>query len=228
MKGSIFIERSGCDVCGICVENCPSGALEVVGKELTVEEVLPLILKDRMFYENSGGGLTLSGGEPTLQPDFAISLLMACKENGIHTAVETSGYCSENILKEMMKHTDLFLYDLKHINGEKHRKFCGVDNKRVLSNLEFLLLNGANVHIRIPLIPGFNLEEDEIEEIVHYIKSLSRKLPVYLLPFHRLGASKAEKIGVKYHYSKVSPPSRETLLSIKRIFEKNEIKTFLF
>lgn len=226
-KNSILIDRTICNACGICVDNCPSGALEMVGKEMSVEDVMLQIIKDKMFYEESGGGITLSGGEPTLQPEFAISLLKACRENGIHTAVETCGECSESILEEMIKYTDLFLYDLKHIDEGKHKEFCGTDNKRILSNLEFLIRTKADVCIRIPLIPGFNIEERGIKEMVHYIKSLSQKFSVHLLPFNRLGSSKAEKIGVRYPYSKVPPLGRKKLLSIKKIFEDSGVEAKL-
>jgi len=227
VKGFPKVNRDICDICGECVKACYTGAMQMVGKKMTTEEVLFEVMKDLPFYEKSGGGVTISGGEPTAQEEFTFALLSACKKKGLHTAIETCGECREETLLRLCQVTDLFLYDLKHLDSRKHMEVCGKGNERILNNLSLLLTKPNEIIIRIPLIPDFNMDESYIASLGEYIKKLPGKPLINLLPFHRMGVSKAEKIGREYPYSKVSPPSKKEVQNIKMLLERMGLKVDL-
>ncbi|MEM1674055.1 MAG: glycyl-radical enzyme activating protein [Thermofilaceae archaeon] len=212
------INRSLCNVCGKCVDICVRGALGILGREMSVEEVFKEVIKDLDFYEVSGGGVTLSGGEPLFQPDFAADLLKRCKDEGIHTAIETSGYSNENSLKKVLPYVDLILYDLKCISPELHKRLTGVSNDLIIRNLRLLISRGVPVIIRFPLIPTLNDSDMEIASLAEFIEQMGVE-DVEVLPYHRLGISKYRMLGRKYELEGIMPPTSERLQAVKRIFE---------
>ena len=160
-----------CELCGKCTLYCPHDAREICGKEYTVDEVMRDILKDKAFYDNSGGGVTFSGGESMLQIDFLEELLKACKQNGIHTAIDTAGHVPYESFESVLPYTDLFLFDVKCYDSDKHKKYTGASNEQILSNLEKLLKTGISVWVRIPIIPTVNDTEEEMRNIKDFIYS---------------------------------------------------------
>lgn len=200
--GEHVIDRSvDCIGCGQCVESCMSSALKVAGQQETISELLEYIEEDRAFYDQSGGGVTLGGGEVTSQPEAAINLLMACKQVGINTAIETCGYTrKENILK-FAEFVDLFLFDMKHIDPDRHFELTGVRNEMILENLQELLKHRQNVKIRMPMLKGINDSEAEIRGVIEFLmpyKDYKNFKGIDLLPYHKLGVNKYNQLGMEY------------------------------
>jgi pyruvate formate lyase activating enzyme len=187
----LVIDEEKCVGCGACVEVCYAEALELVGREMSVEEVMEEVRRDSEFYRESGGGVTFSGGEPLTQPLFLAEMLMACKREGFHTAVDTSGQADPATLEKIMDHTDLFLYDVKHMDPEQHRKYTGTSNEQILLNLS--LLKGRAVVVRVPLVPGVNDDEENIRCMGEYVSGLGFS-DLCLLPYHKVGAEKAQRL----------------------------------
>ena len=215
----ININRVVCDKCGECAENCPSGALSLAGRYMSVEEVLQEVKKDILFYRKSGGGITLSGGEPGAQPDFSEAILKSVYSIGIHTAIETCGYYSEKILKKLARWTDLFLYDIKHVDDEKHIYGTGVSNQLILDNFKKLIKSEASVIVRIPIIPKFNATQVDMECIGRFLLKIGGFKEIHLLPYHRLGDSKAINLG-KAKKIERKLPSTEEILDLKTTIQK--------
>ena len=184
-----------CRLCGKCTFYCPHDAREICGKEYTLDEVLGEILKDRAFYESSGGGVTFSGGECMLQIDFLEEILKKCKENGIHTAVDTAGHVPYEHFERIIPYTDLFLYDVKCYDSEKHKEYTGVGNELILENLAKLLRFAKSVWVRIPIIPDVNDTEEEISAISRFLKENGKPEKVELLPYHAMGEHKYGALG---------------------------------
>jgi len=191
----LLLDMTKCDLCGACADACHSQAMKLVGKKMTVTQVMKEIEKDMAFYDESGGGVSLSGGEPLLQPDFSHSLLKACKELRIHTAVDTCGHVNTDVLLKISKHVDLFLYDLKVINDEKHTRFTGVSNKLILENLKKLSRDGQKIVVRFPLVPGVNDDEKDILELGEFVSSLNNVKELSILPYHKAGVEKSRRLG---------------------------------
>ena len=214
---SLLIDKAKCDFCGACTDACPSEALKLVGEEMTVTQVLKVIEKDRVFYDQSGGGVSLSGGEPLLQPEFSLSLLKACKERGIHTAVDTCGHVDSDVLMRIGEHVDLFLYDLKLINDEKHEKFTGVSNRLILENLKELSDSGQKMVVRLPLVPGINDDETNIQEVGEFFSSLGGVKEINVLPYHKGGVEKSRRLnGPQDQLYENKAPSAQTLNRVER------------
>ena len=205
-----------CSLCGRCTLYCPHDAREICGKEYTVDEVMREILKDKVFYDNSGGGVTFSGGECMLQIDFLEELLRECKKNNVHTAVDTAGHVPFEWFERILPFTDLFLYDVKCFDSEKHKEFTGVSNELILSNLKRLLESGKNVWIRIPIIPEVNDHEAELVAIKSLLSSYGYPEKVELLPYHAMGEHKYAAIGKEVKVFSV--PSEEKIRQLKNIF----------
>jgi pyruvate formate lyase activating enzyme len=182
------------------------------------------ILRDRVFYENTGGGVTLSGGEPTVYPHFVSQLLEICQEKGIHTAIETCGCTSWKNLEKVAMFTDLFLYDIKVIDPEKHREWTGAGNRLILDNARRLARLGKKLIIRVPLIPGVNDDDREFEKIARFARSLENVETMHLLPFHQLGKSKYETLDLDYDLSGLKEPEQERIDSCRRIAEGNGLR----
>lgn len=186
---------TACTLCGQCTTVCPNEARTVCGREYTVEEVMKEILRDRLFYRTSGGGATFSGGECLLQPDFLTALLMACRKQGVHTAVDTAGAVPFEVFERILPYTDLFLYDLKCMDSQLHRQWTGAGNEQILSNLSRLLKLGARVWVRIPLIVGFNDTPESMAAIRQFLSVHPAPEKIELLPYHRMGENKARAMG---------------------------------
>jgi len=229
-KAGIIIDREACKVCRDhgCVDACPNNALRVLGTLMSVEEVLNHVASDILFYRNSNqGGVTLSGGEPLHQPLFALNLLKGCKERGLHTVLDTSGYADWSILKEMLACVDRVLYDIKCFAPEDHIRLTGVSNAKILRNLELIALEtDTPVIARIPLIPGYNDSERNILATAEFLRNIRLK-EVNLLPYHRLGVGKYKTVGKRYSLNKVAAPSEEHLSRLKKIFENNGLRCLL-
>ena len=198
-----------CDFCGRCELYCPADARKICGKEYTIDEVLKEIVKDKPFYENSGGGVTLSGGEPLAQYDFSLELLKKAKENGIHTAVETCGYAEKSKILEIAKYVDLFLFDCKETDPELHKEYTGVDNKIILDNLKALSNAGSKIILRCPIIPGFNDRAEYFKGISETAEKFIGIEHIEIEPFHSLGESKYSALSREY--ADIQPPDAETV-----------------
>ncbi len=215
----ITINREKCRLCLKCRDECPVEAMDVIGRRMTVAQVMADALKDRVFYEESGGGVTFSGGEPLMQPDFLISLLKACKQANIHTAVETSGHTPWSVLELASGWTDLFLFDLKLIDSQKSRDVTGVSNEIILENLRKLAQIHRNIIIRIPIIPTVNDDIESIRLFAEHLLGLGLK-HVSILPYHQTGEDKYVKTGRNYALPEVFPPDSEKMNEIRRSLEK--------
>jgi len=193
-KHTVRFER--CTLSGECISACPNDALEIVGKEMSVSEVLDIVEKDRRFYEESGGGITLSGGEPMLQFEYTKQLLFTAKNAGIHTTVDTSGYASRDHFAEILPATDLFLYDYKVTDPAMHKDLTGVSNELILGNLEYLYHKGAKIILRCPLIQTVNDGQKHLRAIANLREKYPKLEGIEIMPFHNMGRKKAREIGL--------------------------------
>ncbi|MFQ6117356.1 MAG: glycyl-radical enzyme activating protein [Candidatus Bipolaricaulia bacterium] len=207
---SLSIDRERCTLCGACTEVCHREVLEIVGREVTVAQALEEIEKDIVFYDASSGGVTLSGGEPLMQPEFLATLLSACNERGIHTTVDTSGFAAPEVLARIRKDVDLFLYDLKLMDDELHQRFTGASNELILKNLRMLSRQGHPVIVRIPIIPGVN-DDENILRIGRFVASLAKPYPIDLLPYHMAGVEKYARLNREYRLPEARPPTSERM-----------------
>lgn len=220
-KGEVkLVNMKKCNMCGNCLESCYSGALELVGKEMTVEEVMSEIRKDRPFYFNSGGGVTLSGGEPSVQYEFAARILDKCSKEGIDTALETSGYANWSILNELIQRVNLVLFDIKHMNPHQHKIFTGVDNKLILENAKKIASSGKNMIVRVPVIPKHNDDEENIRATMNFTISLKTVKEIHLLPYHRLGKGKYNRLGREYPLGDLPSPEQEDMERLRSLGER--------
>ena len=206
-----------CDFCGRCTLYCPQDAREICGKEYTVSEVMNIILRDKPFYENSEGGVTFSGGECMLQIDFLTEILKACRENGISTAVDTAGNVPYEYFERILPYTDLFLYDVKCLDSDKHKKYTGVGNASILENLKRLLQTGKRIFVRIPVIPGVNNTVEEMLAIRKLLETFGMPERVELLPYHAMGEHKYDALGSAL--TPFSVPSEDEMSMLKKLFE---------
>ncbi len=209
-----------CTLCGECVDACAAGAREIIGQEMTVAQVMTEVEKDIVFYEQSNGGATFSGGEPLMQPEFLLALLNQCKTHGIHTAVDTSCYTEPQIIDKVADKTDLFLCDLKHMDTDIHERFTGVGNNLILDNIKRLSEAGKEIIIRIPVIPGFNDDRGNIETTGQFAASLSQISRVDLLPYNRGGVEKSARLSADFKLMQAENPNDDKISSIAEILEK--------
>jgi pyruvate formate lyase activating enzyme len=208
------VDRAACDGCGRCAEGCYAEALELVGRRMTVSEVLAEVERDRLLIEVSGGGVTLSGGEPMAQPGFTEGLLRSLKGLGYHTALDTCGQCSWDTLSGALENVDLVLYDVKHMDPETHLKYTGVSNELIMDNLERTLGLGKRVWIRVPLIPGVNDGDHHLRQLGKYLGTLGVE-SVQVLPYHILGVAKYEGLGRRYPLGGLTPHEGSRLLEVR-------------
>jgi pyruvate formate lyase activating enzyme len=215
-----------CIGCGKCKEACVNSAISIVGEQKTISELLEIIEEDRTFYEMSGGGVTLSGGEVLMQPEAAISLLMACKQEGINTAIETCGYTKKETIVKAAEFVDLFLFDIKHFDSDKHYELTGVRNERILENLEELLNKKHNVKIRMPLLKDINDSQEEIENTMQFLsqyKEYKNFKGIDLLPYHKMGVNKYKQLGMEYQIEGDPSLAKEDLDRIESWIKKYDL-----
>jgi pyruvate formate lyase activating enzyme len=208
-SGKLAVSFELCNACGDCVQTCPTDAFKIYGRLRTTDDVISIVLKDLAYYKNSGGGMTISGGEPMAQFKFTLDLLKAAKRNGVHTCVETCGYAPTERFSQLLDYVDIFLYDYKETDPVTHKRLTGVSNRLILKNLDFLYNQKANIILRCPIIPGIN----DTEEHLSGIRSLYKKYPnlgaVEILPYHNMGKTKAERIGATYELRDIATATRE-------------------
>jgi pyruvate formate lyase activating enzyme len=200
--------------------------IKEVGKYYSVENILEILEKERVFLNQSKGGVTFSGGEPMLQLEFLQEILEVCKANGYHTAVDTSGYSSAQNYKSILPYTDLFLFDLKHMDEAKHIEFTGVSNRLILENYLLLLESGKDIMVRVPVIPGYNDDPDHLEGLKQFItatKTSSLK-KISILPYHKIGSSKYKRFNIPYRMENVESPSKERMKELKEFFSDTGVK----
>ncbi len=220
---SLLIEKKKCDFCGECQEICPSEAIKISGKEVTVDDIMNEIDKGILFYDESGGGVTFSGGEPFAQIDFLNALLLASEERYLKTVVDTSGYTDFKSFEKINSLVDHYFYDLKLMDDSLHRKYTGVSNRIILENLKKLSEIHDNIEIRIPLIEGITDTDENISSILDFLSELKNISQISLLNYHKGGISKYRRLGIQYRLSDIEPLSDERLKSIKSKFSKLEV-----
>ena len=213
-----------CVVCGKCVKACPSTARQMVGRYVSSDEVVEEVEKDLLFYRRSGGGVTVTGGEPLMQADFVSMLLKRCREKGIHTALETCGYAKWEDFKKVLGYVDLTLYDIKYMNTERHRELIGVGNELILQNAKKVAGLGKDMVVRVAVIPDCNDSLENMEAIAEFARNLRRVEEIHLLPYHRLGESKYDRLGKSYKLKGVKPLDKESLSKQKKIIESYQLK----
>jgi len=212
VEGRHGLDRQACVACGTCAVECYAEALEFIGRDVSVAEAMAEVLADRPFYETSGGGLTLSGGEPLAQIDFTEAVLLAARAEGIHRCIETCGHVAWARFERVCPLVDLFLFDWKETDPERHREYTGVANDLILANLRALDAAGAKVLLRCPIVPGLNDREDHFAGIAALAREMPGLVGVEILPYHRLGLSKAERLGVGPTLSaEAASPPREAV-----------------
>lgn len=218
-ENKTFIDRSICTGCGECANACPAGALVVKGKTMTVQQLIRELKKDATTYRRSGGGITLSGGEPLVQYEFAAELLRACKAQGWDTAIETTGAGITEAVEKIIPYVDTVLLDIKHLDTEKHKKFTGIGNEQILKNAARISQISSTV-VRVPVIPGFNYSEEEIRAITEFAKMLRGVRTIHLLPYHTFGENKYDLLGRDYALADIKPLKPEELEHLKTMVER--------
>jgi pyruvate formate lyase activating enzyme len=213
-----YTDRNKCNGSGQCTRICPNEARSLIGKEMTVQEVFQKVQGDEIFYKRSNGGMTLTGGEPLFQPDFSRNILSLCRQSGIHTAIETCGYADWEAFKDVLQYTDLVLFDLKHMNSEKHQEYTGVPNTLILDNVRKIYHElRTPIWVRIPVIPGYNDSVQNIRAVADFVATeLGKSVPIHFLAYHRLGESKYERLGMEGKSLSIIPPTDEYMLEVQK------------
>lgn len=227
----IITDGEKCTLCGLCSDACPTKAIEMSGKLYNTNELVSIIERERVHIDQSGGGVTFSGGEPLMHPEFLLEMLDACGKKGLHRAVDSCGFVSSETLLEVSRYTDLFLYDLKLMDPVQHKKWTGVDNRLILKNLMLLAETGANINIRIPFIKNVNTAVDEMTKMAVFISELPvnkreselaapKKPMVNLLPYHNIASGKYKKLEMDYNSEEMEEPSDSEIQQAIEIFNK--------
>jgi pyruvate formate lyase activating enzyme len=224
---NIQLDRSRCRLHAHCAEACPTGALEMVGRLMTVPEVMKEVRKDRMFYERSGGGVTFSGGEPLQQIEFLDALLTECKKDGLHTVVDTSGHAPFERFETIRRKVDLFFYDVKVMDPARHREATGVSNSLILENLRRLAETDSRIQIRVPLVTGVNDDMNHTRALADFLKELPGVRDISLLPYHSMGSQKYTNLNMPYLNPTAEPPSEATVASIRQELENRGFRVRL-
>lgn len=219
VDGAYIINKELCDNCGICAKECYANSKQIIGKEMSVKEVVEEVMKDNMFYKRSKGGVTFSGGEPLMQPAFLLALLKELKKQKVNTAIETSGYCDTETLKEIADYLDIIFYDIKHMDTDTHKKLTGVPNKLILENLKALDSKRKKITVRVPIITTYNDSQEHIKSIVEFCLELKSVEKIELLPYHNLGKYKYKSINREYKLSQLKTPDKEHIEKLLSIVE---------
>jgi pyruvate formate lyase activating enzyme len=210
-----------CILCGKCVENCIADAREIIGRRMTVGQVIAEVEKDRIFYDQSGGGVTFSGGEPLLQGEFLLALLKECKARGFHATVDTTCYADSELLRDVAEYTDLFLCDIKHMDSEMHERYTGVGNELILENIKNLAQAGKKIIIRMPVVPGFNDDLENIERVAQFVKSLGTVGRIDILAYNRGGLEKSIRLSNELELMQTQVPDEQKMNSISEILKEH-------
>jgi len=213
-----------CLVCRQCAEACPTGARQIIGERRTIAEIMEVVGQDRVFYEESGGGVTFSGGEPLSQPAFLKAMLAACRQEGLRTAVDTCGFACTEVLLDIAGLSDLVLFDLKLMDDARHRQYTGVSNTPILANLRALARVHRNLWLRLPVIPGINDREEDLRAAAEFAAQLPGVQQVNLLPYHKFGLFKSRRLSQPYALESVEPPSAERMDRAAEIFRRRGLK----
>jgi len=221
---SVEVDRSQCDLCGECVKVCSPEALSIVGRWVTVEQVLAEVERDLIFYELSQGGITISGGEPLAQAHFVEALLKTCKARGMTTAIETAGYAPWSSIERVIRYADLVLYDLKHIDPVVHRQLIGVSNRPILENARRIANLEVPLTMRCPVVPGFNDAPHDMDVLFRFVANLPGVKQVDLIPYHRLGKPKYAMLGRDYVLKEVRPPARQNLERLTQVANRRGLE----
>lgn len=221
--GALVTYEALCTGCGTCADVCPSEAREICGREYTVDELMGEFAKDEIFSRN-GGGVTFSGGEPMMQPEFLLEALKACGEEGYHRCVDTCGFVQKKVILDIAKETDLFLYDVKHMDPAEHKKYTGVDNVVILENLKALSDAGAAINIRFPFMPGINTSDENVTAMAEMVSKLRGVTGVNILPYHTAAKGKHERWHIEYKLLDLMPPTANMTNRAQRIFESYGLK----
>jgi len=221
----VSIDRSRCDLCGDCEEACAYEAVKIIGREVAVQEVLDEIQKDRIFYEESGGGVTLSGGEPLAQPEFLMCLLDELEKKDIHTVLDTSGNVPFNLLDKVSEKVNLFLYDLKVMDEERHRRFTGESNILILENLKRLTGKDKKIIIRIPVLAGVNDDQENVRKTAEFLRRCGSIRKINLLPYHRGGEEKYKRLERRKTFPKFHSPSQSKIQAMQEMFSAYGLTT---
>jgi pyruvate formate lyase activating enzyme len=203
--------------CRACVDVCPAGAMEIVGRQVTVDEAVKEVREDALFYQRTGGGTCISGGDPALQAEFTIEFLKQCQDHYIDTAVETSCFATWDVMSEIAQYTDLFLIDIKHMDPTRHKEGTGVSNERILDNIVKLAKMGKKIRIRLPMIPGFNDSEENLRKTAEFMLANNLKY-IDLLAFHLTGEYKYRKLGRSYECAEIKEPTAEEMAAHQALF----------
>jgi pyruvate formate lyase activating enzyme len=223
----VITDREKCARCQTCIATCYSGARQFSGRVVTVREVMAQVEREIPFYDESGGGVTFSGGEPLMQPGFLSALLSACRGQEIHTVVDTSGFAHWNVFDQIRRDVDLFLYDLKHMNSARHREVSGVPNEPILSNLRALSEHGHRILVRIPLIPGINDDEQNLHQSGEFLASLPKLESVELMGYHSIAQAKYEALAREYKLAGTKPPTEEAMLHAAELLRSYSLSVIL-
>ncbi|MBN2238781.1 MAG: glycyl-radical enzyme activating protein [Dehalococcoidales bacterium] len=228
-EGTSSTDRTICNGSGKCALVCPNDARSIMGEEMTANEVFQRVKGDELFYKRSNGGVTLTGGEPLFQADFSREILSLCRQSGIHTAIETCGFVDWEIFNEVLRYTDLVLFDLKQMNSEKHREYTGVPNELILENVRKIVHDlKIPVRARIPVIPGYNDSKRDIHDFARFISGeLDISVPVHFLAYHRLGESKYARLGLSGKDTTINPPSDERMRGVQQIAASYGLETYI-
>lgn len=221
-KHEPVIDRKKCTVCGECVKTCRPGARTVYGKEMDVDEVFQEVNKDAVFYKNKGG-VTASGGEPLLQVDFLEELWKKCKQEGLHTCIETAGFVPSEAIERIVPLTDYVLFDLKEMNSDKHKELCGQPNERIIENIKIAAAGNKEMMVRIPVIPGMNDDEENIRSTARFVKSLRSDISIELLPYHRMGVGKYEALDQPYATADLEPKKEKEVTYLQEAVEEEGV-----
>ncbi|WP_346855901.1 glycyl-radical enzyme activating protein [uncultured Draconibacterium sp.] len=217
----IVTDYEACTLCGICADVCPTKAIEMSGRMYEVDELVQIIEKERVHIDQSNGGVTFSGGEPLMHPVFLLKMLKACGDKNIHRTVDTCGFSDTETMLEVAKNTELFLFDLKVMDPEKHKKWTGVSNKLILENLKVLSESGAKINIRIPFIKNVNADERSVREMARFVSGLPGEKPqVNILPYHSIAANKYIKLGTTYNEFNMAEPTEKEQNKALAIFQE--------
>lgn len=228
VEGKSITDAAQCVLCGQCITECPAGAREIIGQRVSAGEVMAEIRKDIIFYDESGGGVTFSGGEPLMQPEFLLAILKMCRAEDIHTAVDTTCYGEPRLVRRVARVARLFLCDIKHMDSEKHEQYTGVRNEVILDNIKMLTEMGRRVRIRIPIVPGFNADRENIERTAEFVRSLRTVSRIDILPYNQGGADKSVRLPAgTVNFSSLmqtSPPDDDTMEQIATVLRGHGFK----